>query len=115
MPQFILLLHDRTDDAAEISPEEIQAIIARYSAWSDRVAASGHLVGGHKLTDEGGRHVSRQDGEVRIVDGPYSEVKEIIGGLFILEAESYEEAAEISRTCPHLDHGWIEVRQIDQV
>ena len=115
MAQFMLLLHDTTDDLADLSPEDMQGILARYGAWRDKVAADGHLVGGHKLTDEGGRHVSRQGGAVRVVDGPYSEVKEIIGGLFIIEAASYDEAVEISRSCPHLDNGWIEVRQIDQV
>ena len=115
MPQFILLLHEEPCGLGDLSPEEIQAVIARYSAWRERVAADGHMVDGHKLTDEGGRHLAREGGSVRVVDGPFSEAKEIIGGLFIIKAADYDQAVEICRSCPHLDNGWIELRQIDEV
>lgn len=115
MSQFTLLLHEAATAFAELSPEEIQGIISRYTAWRREKAEEGKIVGGYKLADEGGRHLSRRGGEVRVVDGPYSEAKEIIGGLFIIEAADYEEAVEVCSTCPHLDFGWIELRQVDQV
>ena len=48
------------------------------------------------------------------MDGPYAEAKDVIGGFFIIEAESHEEAQRLADDCPHL-HGdnWIEVRAID--
>ncbi len=117
MPQFMLLLHDdvaRLD--AEASPAEIQAIIAEYEAWREAVQADGNMLGGHKLKDEFGQSLVGGGDGVRVVDGPFTESKELIGGLFIIKADDYEQAVEISKTCPHLKHGSrIEVRQIDLV
>ena len=59
--------------------------------------------------------VSR-DGQVRVTDGPYSETKEVLGGYYIIEAGSYDQAIELSRDCPQLEYGGtIEVRQVDMI
>ncbi len=48
------------------------------------------------------------------VDGPYSETKEVLGGFFLISAESYDDAIQICRDCPHLRFGGtIELRQIE--
>ena len=65
--------------------------------------------------DETGVRVRRRGGKNATVDGPFAEAKEIIGGLFIIQAADYDQAVEICRSCPHLDNGWIELRQIDEV
>ena len=113
----MLLLHDDVAALdAETSPEDIQAIIAEYSAWRDSVQADGNMLGGHKLKDEFGRCLVGGSDPVRVVDGPFTESKELIGGLFIIKADDYDHAVEISKTCPHLKHGVrIEIRQIDLV
>ncbi|MCG8435072.1 MAG: YciI family protein [Gammaproteobacteria bacterium] len=116
MAKFMLLLHETPMDFDGISPEEIQKIIGEYSAWSENLAAKNQLVGGHKLKDEGGRHLSQADGKLRIVDGPYSEAKEVLGGFFIIEAADYNEAVKISEDCPHLKFGGrIELREVDPI
>ncbi len=113
MPTYMLFLHENPMDAAEMSPEEMQAIIAKYSAWRDDLAQSGRLVGGEKLRDDGGK-VIRSGESVRVLDGPYSETKEVIGGYFAIEATDYDEAIEISKECPHLAFGGnIELREIE--
>lgn len=117
MPKFLLLLHEppATQDD-DMSPDEIQAIIQEYVAWSQKIAASGHHEGGHKLIDEGGRILTVDGDGTRILDGPYSEVKEIVGGLFVIKAKDYDEAAEIASGCPHLrGQNRIELRQIDEL
>lgn len=114
MDGFMLLLHDSTTSMGDISPEEIQAIIAEYVAWRDKIEAQGRLIGGEKLTDEGGRHLTNDNGEIRITDGPYAEAKEMLGGYFAIKAADYDEAVEISKDCPHLKYGGrIELRKID--
>ena len=114
MAQFILLLHEDANHFGDLGPDEMQRMIARYAAWGRALAEQGRYVGGHKLTDEGGRHMHRTGGSIRVSDGPYSEAKEIVGGLFIVDAPDYDSAVELARDCPHLDNGWIEVRQIDK-
>lgn len=115
MPQFILLLHETPSDLGQYSPEEMQQIIARYQTWKEGLVAQKRLAGGHKLTEEGGRLLAREGGKVRVTDGPYSEAKEVIGGLFVIEAADYAEAATVSSSCPHLDFGRIELRQVDNL
>ncbi len=116
MAKFMLLLHENPASLAETSPAEIQRIIQEYSAWREGLVAAGRLAGGEKLKDEGGKSLSLIEGRVRVVDGPYSEAKEVIGGYFAIEAGDYDEAVEISRGCPHLTYGSrIERREIDRI
>ncbi|HVS14874.1 MAG TPA: YciI family protein [Thermoanaerobaculia bacterium] len=113
MAKFLLLLNETPAQNPEWSPEEMQAVIARYRAWRESLGA--RILDGQKLCDEGGRLVRPDGGAVRVLDGPYTEAKEVLGGFFALEADSYEEAVEVAKTCPHLANGWITVRQIDEV
>ena len=120
MPQFMLLLHEDPAGARAMSPEEMQRVIEKYTAWSRRLAAEGRLVRGVKLTDDGGRHVRAgagggAGGGASVTDGPYVEGKEVVGGYFTIEAPDYDGAAAIAGECPHLAHGWVEVRQVDPV
>ena len=112
MPKFIMLLHDAgfPDD---ISPDQIQAIIQRYVAWRRKIQQHGRKVDGHKLTDGQGRVMRGAAGGTKVTDGPYAEAREVIGGLFIVEANNYDEVVELSRDCPHLDFGSIEIREVD--
>lgn len=112
MPQYVLLLHESATLSPNISPEEMQAIIERYKSWSAGLAAQGHLRGGNKLEDATGRTLRTHNGQVSVTDGPFAESKELIGGYFLIEAASYEQAAELSKDCPHLSFGTIEIRQI---
>ena len=112
MKTFIMLLHD-AGFPADISPDEIQAIIQRYVAWRNKIQHNGRKVSGHKLTDGEGRVMRGSGDQTRITDGPYAEAREVIGGLFLVEANTYEEVVELSKDCPHLDFGTIEIREVD--
>jgi hypothetical protein len=114
--KYMLLLHDSTQSFADVSAEDIQQIISEYVDWREKIEKDGKLVGGEKLADEGGKHLSMQNGEIRVTDGPFAEIKEVLGGYFAIKAEDYDEAVEISKTCPHLKYGGrIELRQIDSM
>jgi len=80
-------------------------------AWKQKVQPNGRKMDGHKLTDGAGR-VLRGAGSPKVTDGPYAEAREVIGGLFIVEAANSEEVVELSKDCPHLDFGTIEIREV---
>ncbi len=110
MAQFMLLLHEHRADFAKVSAEDIQAIIQKYTDWRTQVAAVGH-----KLKDEGGRHLQMLNEQLRVVDGPYAEAKEVMGGYFIVSAANYDEAVKVAQSCPHLKYGGrIELREIEE-
>lgn len=116
MPKFMLLLHERTTESSDLSPEEMQGIIQKYRDWSQQMGEAGKLVGGDKLTDDDGKVLRAGGGGVSVTDGPFAETKEVIGGYFQIQAADYDEAVEISKTCPHIAYGGsIEVRQVDEM
>ena len=114
MAEFMILLYDSPTDFSHFSPEEMQAIIAKYQAWGDDLEQRGKLLGSDKLADGEGRVLRSSGGSVRVTDGPFSETKEILGGYFKIQADSYDEAVAIAETCPHLEfEGVVELRRTD--
>ena len=109
----MLILHDAPGGLSKLSLTEIQSIIEKYNTWRGKLAASGKLVGGHKLMDEGGKALSKTAERLTVLDGPYSETKEIVGGYFIIRASSYDNAVQLASDCPHLSYGRIQLRKID--
>ncbi len=116
METYLVLLHESTEATRpELSPEEVQALIARYKAWGQRLRDSGRLLGSNKLEDGTGRVLRAEGGQLRITDGPFTETKDVLGGYFMFTAESFEEAAELCKDSPHLDLGVVEIRRIEVV
>ncbi len=116
MAKYMLLLHDDVSAFAKVSPEEMQAVVQKYVAWGNRLREKGIVQGGQKLTNEPGRVMRGRDAQVRVTDGPYSESKELLGGYYMIEAASYDQAIEYARDCPQLEYGGtIEIRQIDEM
>ncbi len=114
MNQYLLLLHERPADMAPMSPAEMQEIVASYQAWSQDLAARGLLTAGEKLADDGGRQLRLKDGRPLATDGPYAEAHDVIGGFFVIQAESDAHAEALALSCPHLrGTQWIEIRRIE--
>jgi len=109
MASYILLLHEDPSGFAEMSPEDMQNIIQEYMAWTAKIREKGVLRRGIKLEDGVGRSVR---GTV-VTDGPYTEAKEVIGGIYEVEAASYDAAVEIAKDCPHSKYGVVEVRLVE--
>lgn len=113
MAKYILILHEDPAEFAHLSPAEMQAIIEKYSAWGRKLAESGKMHSDMKLGDNGGMHLRRRDGQVTVTDGPYAEAKDVVGGLYVVEAAGDSEAQAIAADCPHASHGWIEIRNVE--
>jgi hypothetical protein len=85
-------------------------LLQKYIAWTDHLRATGKFQIGEQLQESGRMLQANGQG---IVEGPYTETKEGVGGLFVIEAVDYDEATQIARGCPMLDHGgFVEVRGI---
>jgi hypothetical protein len=114
MPQFALLLSTPASQYDNLSPQEIQALLARFVAWREGLVQRNIYRGSQKLVDGTGRRLRTQNGNVLVTEGPFSESQEVLGGFFVIEVPSYEDAVEVSRTCPNLVDGHlIEIRQLD--
>ena len=74
-----------------------------------QLAAEGRMKGSNKLQDGTARQLTK----LGAIEGPFPVTKETIGGYFVIEAADYAEAVELARSCPHIDFGRIEIRQVD--
>ncbi|HUG65117.1 MAG TPA: YciI family protein [Gaiellaceae bacterium] len=98
---------------AEFSDEERQAAYDLYRAFARDAQASGVLVGGEELAPTINATTVRVRGdETLVTDGPYAEVKEALGGYFVLECASIDDAVDWAARIPGAEHGAVEVRPV---
>jgi hypothetical protein len=109
---YLLIFRDASPDVyTNMSAEQRQQLMQQWNAWYDGLAEQGKVEHGNPL-EAAGRVVSGARGE-RVVDGPFAEAKEAIGGYFFLRVADLEEATEIAQRCPSLKHGMtVEVRPV---
>ena len=115
MAKYMLLLGGADLDKRSQDPSFGPQIMRHFQQWLATLQAGGHYVSSHKLRDQTGARLTVRGGEV--VEGPYMEAKEAVGGVFIIEAASLEQAITLARSCPTLriQNGFIEVRVIEEV
>jgi hypothetical protein len=110
-PYLLFFRNSGPETHAHLSPEERQQLVLRWNAWYDGLAAQGKAVEGQPLELET-RIVSGAGGS-RVIDGPFAEAKEAIGGYVKLMVSGLEEATAIARRHPGLPYGLIiEIRQM---
>lgn len=111
VPYLLLFRNTGPENYQHLSPEERQQLVTHWNAWFEGLTAQGKATEGQPLEMET-RIVSGARG-TRVVDGPFSEAKEAIGGYVKLLVSGLEEATEIARRHPGLAYGLvIEVRQL---
>lgn len=110
MKEFLLVFRTDYNNMPKSSPEEMQATTKRWMDWIGGIAAQNKLANrGNRLNPEG--KVVRPNNVV--TDGPYTEIKESLGGYSIIKVDSYEEAIEIAKGCPIFSFGGnVEIREI---
>ena len=108
-----MLLFRGTHWDKELSPEEIQNVMSRWTAWFDQLTQQGKATAGQPLMIEG-KIVSGTKGRT-VVDGPFAESKEAIAGYILLRVGDLDEAVKIAKECPGLDYGVsVEVRPVNE-
>ncbi len=105
--EFMLIMI--TDRDTEVDP----SIMPEMGKFAGELAAAGKIRGGSPLhpVAEGSRVAGFGEG-VAVTTGPFTETREVIGGFFLIDCESAEEAVEIAKRCPHNKIGFTEVRQV---
>jgi len=113
MKEFVLLFRQSNyADYNKVSPQEMQAVAKKWQDWAGSIAAQGKIVSrGPRLALEG--KVLKAGGVV--TDGPFVEIREILGSFLIVKADSLEEATTLAHGCPVLDAGGsVEIRPVYQ-
>jgi len=114
--KFVCLIYsDETDPTSHPEPgsSEFQAMIAAYRSFGEE--AGERVVAGAPLTPTPtATSVRVRSGETIATDGPFAETKEQLGGFYLLDCESREEALELAAKIPHATSGTIEVRAVPE-
>jgi len=111
MPKYMFLMHQRVGANDELSPDEMQEIVAKHLEWARRLKESGAYVANDLLAKDG-RSLRHTEKQLQVSDGPYIESKEIIVGYYLVEASDYEHAVELAGECPAIVLGTLEIREI---
>jgi hypothetical protein len=110
--QYLLQIYDRggSEEVAQLDAEEQQAIIDEYLALRH---APGYAGGAQLQPVETATTVRVENGETLLIDGPFAEAKEHIGGFILVEADDLDAALEIAARVPAARMGGaIEVRPV---
>lgn len=108
----MMIFRNEYNPSVKPSPEQMQASIKLWQDWIGGIAAQGKFLSTNRLSSEG--KILKPNNV--IVDGPYAEVKEIIGGYIIVKATNLDEAMKLAEGCPILNiGGHVEVRTVIQM
>lgn len=106
--RYLVISRGQWDEDA--SKDDVQLAIDRFYAWYERNLESGHMLPGSRLQAHG-KVVSQQG----IIDGPFAEAKELVGGYWFIVASSLDEAANLAAENPCLAFGLsLEIRPLDE-
>ena len=94
-----------------LSPQDTEQQMNKWFSWVGKLQQEGKYHSGEALLP-GGKVISQKNGRF-VVDGPFAESKEAVGGYFVVDAKSIDEAVEMSKEYPdfHLG-GKVEVREV---
>ena len=110
---YMLLIMEPTGQRAERGLAGGQQAYARMVQFGDGLKARGLLRASESLAStEQAVRLQVRAGQVRMVDGPFAETKEMVGGFFLLDCATREEALAIARECPAAEWATVEVREV---
>ncbi len=111
--QYILLIQASEAGFSNQSKDEMNRSMAAYSAYTDAIEKSGVLLASERLQPSAATTVVKlADGKTKILNGPYAESKEQLGGFYLIDVPSLDEAISWASRCPGASHGAIEIRPI---
>jgi hypothetical protein len=114
--RYLALIYLNESELAAIPPKEASDLNARHLDLNDRLRASGNFIVAEALGPaQDTKRVSKRNGKTHVIDGPFTEAKEVVAGFYLIEAETLEQATEIVSNIPSVYLGTIEVRPCRQL
>ncbi|HEY4042023.1 MAG TPA: YciI family protein [Rhodopila sp.] len=111
--KYILLIYSNEAAMASTPEPAMNETLAAYGAYTQAMSQAGVMVSGERLRPSSAATTVRTtDGKSQVLDGPYAETKEQLGGFFIVEAPDLDAALSWAQRCPGSTHGVVEVRPI---
>ena len=111
--RYLLLICSDEKGQAPPSRAEMETLVQGHGRFAGELRAAGKMVHGERLKpDSDGSRVRVKAGQRQVMDGPFAETKEALGGFYLIDCESKQEAVEWAKKIPLLEGGFVEVRPI---
>ena len=111
--QYLLMIYQNEAEYAKIDPATLQKVFEEYGAFTQGIVKSGNFKAGDRLQPTTTATTVRiRDGKTLTTDGPFAETREQLGGYYLVNAASLDEATKIAARIPGARIGSIEVRPI---
>src|SRR6266478_2768670 len=111
--KYLLLIYSNEAAMAAQSKEQIAKMAEPYAAYTEAMQKAGILLGGNRLRPTSDATTVRvSGGKAQVLNGPYADTKEQLGGYYMIEVPDLDAALSWAARCPGAEHGTIEVRPI---
>jgi hypothetical protein len=111
--QYILLIYSSEAMWDAKTPEQINAVMGEYGAFTESIVKSGNFKAGEELQPVTAATTVRvRNGKPQVTDGPFAETREQLGGFYLVEADNLEQAIQMAARIPSAREGCVEVRPI---
>ena len=111
--RYLLLIYGDEAAGADATPQDMEAMMGAYMAYGEAITAEGIMRGGDPLQPSTSATMVRvRDGETLLSDGPFAETREQLGGFYMVECDSLDQAIDAAKRIPGALTGSIEVRPI---
>jgi hypothetical protein len=111
--QYLLLIHASETVEEAMSPEKMGQIMGAFTAYTEALRKEGVYVGSNRLKPAATATTVRvRDGKTAVLNGPYAETREQLGGYYLIDVPDLAGAKEWAARCPSSSFGTIEVRPV---
>jgi hypothetical protein len=111
--QYMLLIYDEERAAESVPREQMTEIINAYMAYTQALSDAKMLVGSNRLKPTSAATAVRTtNGQTKVLDGPFAETKEQLGGYYLIDVPDLDAALSWAKRCPGARYGTVEVRPI---
>ena len=111
--KYLLMIAASEAAAQSASPADAEQMHAAYGAYTEAMMKSGVMVGGERLRPTSTATTVRvRGGKTEVLDGPYADTKEQLGGYYMIDVPDLDAALAWAARCPGASHGAIEVRPV---
>ena len=111
--KFMLLIHADEQAVAAAAPATPGQMSPEYAAYNEALIKAGAMLAGDRLRPTTtAASVRIRNGKTEVLDGPYAETKEQLGGYYLIEAADMDAAMDWAGRCPAAQRGTVEVRPV---
>jgi hypothetical protein len=111
--QYAILIYGNEQAMMSADKASTEAVLGAYRAYTDAVQQAGILVGANRLRpSQAATTVRIAEGKSQVLNGPYADTKEQLGGYYIVDVADLDAAIAWGSRCPGAQYGTIEVRPI---